>query len=500
MRLIKQFFKSLALLDALAFIAGAALPFAFAPFACWPIAILSPALLLATWLHCSPQRAFWRGLLFGVGTFGIGTSWIFVSIHTYSNTLLVVALFITALFILILAGLIAVQGFLLTRYFPENNWRKLLLAFPASWVLFEWVRSWIFTGFPWLFLGYSQMSSPLRGLAPLLSVYGVSFATVWTSAALVSLFYSFPKRVKLTVGVLLLVMWVGCAVLTTIHWTQPQGKPLQVSLIQGNIPILMKWDVAQLQKTLLLYKNLTEQHWDSQIIVWPEAAVTLYNIQAQTYLNQLAAAAKQHQTAILTGIPIFLKEGAYNGMIGLGEGNGVYLKRHLVPFGEYIPLQGWLGSLLQFLDIPMSNFRSGPSEQAPLTAHGIPIAPFICYEIAYPNQVLADFPEAQLIVVVTEDGWFGKSFASAQQLQIGQMRALETGRYLLSATNTGITAIINPQGQIISQAPHFQTAVAMGKVQAMKGRTPVMYGNIYPCLILMALLLLVARTGRRQND
>jgi apolipoprotein N-acyltransferase len=491
--LIKQFFKSLSVLDGLALIAGMALPFAFAPFECWPLALLSPALLLATWLPCSPQRAFWRGLLFGIGLFGVGASWVFVSIHTYGNTLLPVALFITAGFILILAGLIAVQGFLFTYYFPKNNGRKLLLAFPASWVLFEWVRSWILTGFPWLFLGYSQMASPLRGLAPLVSVYGVSFATAWTSAVLVSLFYNFPKRLKLFIGIGLLGLWLGCAALTTIHWTQPLGKPLKVSLIQGNVPILMKWDVAQLQKTLLLYKKLTEQHWDSQIIVWPEGAITLYNTHAQIYLNQLKNAANYHKTAILTGIPIFLEDRAYNGMVVLGEGDGIYLKRHLVPFGEYIPLQSWLGGLLQFLNLPMSNFRSGPSEQVLLNAHEIPIAAFICYEIAYPNLVLREFPEAQLIVVVTEDGWFGKSFASAQQLQIGQMRALETGRYLLSATNTGITAIINPQGQIIHQAPPFQTAVATETIQAMTGRTPVMYGNIYPCIILIMILLLIAR-------
>jgi apolipoprotein N-acyltransferase len=486
-------------LDLLALLAGTALPFAFAPFQCWIIAILSPALLLTTWLPSTPKRAFWRGLLFGIGLFSVGASWIFVSIHTYGNTLLAVAILITVLFILFLAAWIGIQGWFLTYCFPQNNWHKLLLAFPASWVLGEWIRSWILSGFPWLFLGYSQINSPLRGLAPILSVYGVSFATAGTSAAVVTLFYIFSKRLKLTVGILLFGIWLGCGLLTTIRWTQPQGAPLTASLIQGNVPILMKWDVAQLQKTLMLYKNLTQQHWDSQIIVWPEAAITLYNSQAQTYLTQLAAEANKHHTAIITGIPIFSDNDAYNGMITVGAGKGVYLKRHLVPFGEYIPLQNWLGGLLQFLNLPMSDFRSGPSHQPPLQVHGILVAPFICYEIAYPNQVLADFPAAQLMVVVTEDGWFGKSFAAAQQLQISQMRALETGRYVLSATNTGITAIINPQGKIISTAPHFQTRVATGTVRAMIGSTPVMYGNIYPCIILMVILLGVAR-GKQDGE
>jgi apolipoprotein N-acyltransferase len=483
--------------DVIALIAGALLPLAFAPFRFYLLAIFSTALLLITWLPATPKRAFLRGWLFGVGMYGVGVYWVYISLHVYGYSSPFFAGLTTALLIILFAFYPAVQGYLLNRIFPANSLSKCILAFPASWVLLEWIRTWLFTGFPWLLIGYSQINSPLRGLAPIFGVYGVSFAVVFTSAAFVAIFYFKNTRWRVTLIILIVLIWIISGLLTKIHWTQPQDGKIKVSLVQGNIPQELKWQSSQIQNILNTYPLLTEQHWDSDIIIWPEAAIVITNVDAKPYLDQIDSLAKKHNVAIITGIPIYKDSKFYNGIIVLGKGSGTYLKHHLLPYGDYIPFRSFINLFDKYVQIPMSGFSHGPKFQPNLIAHGINIAPFICYEIVFPAEVRRSLPQAQLLVLVTDDSWFGRSIASAQHLEMGQMRSLETGRYLLFTSNTGITAVIDPQGKLQAIAPTFTPYVLTSQVQAMNGATPFVLWGSYPVLIGSLLLLIFAAIYRR---
>lgn len=456
----------------IALLAGGILPLAFAPFGYYPIAFVAPAILLFLWKNNSPKAAALNGFLFGIGFFGIGVSWVYISIHTYGNTSPLLAGLITALFILYLALFPTIQGLLLNYFFKKNNALKLLLAFPLTWVLFEYLRGWLITGFPWLLLGYSQIDSTLGNLAPIFGVHGISFAIVLISGVLIFLWQSKNKTTRLSVIITLLGLWLGTSALNKIHWVKPEGKLIQVTLIQGNIPQAMKWQEDQLQNILATYTQLTQQHWDSQIIVWPEAAIPNFQHQVTNFINQISVVAAKNHTNIITGIMVAEDHKFYNGIITLGKNHRTYRKRHLVPFGEYLPLENILGKLLKFFDIPMSNLSSGDTQQPSFIVNGITIAPFICYEIIYPDLVLDYLPQAQLLLTISDDSWFGKSIAAAQHLEMARMRSLETGRYQLMVTNNGITAIINHRGKIITRLAQFKRDTLTDQIQLMHGTTP----------------------------
>lgn len=479
------------------FLIGAALTLAFSPFHIWPIAILCPALLLFFWEGKTAKQAFWIGGLFGLGFFSTGVSWVYVSLHDYGQANAVLAGIMTFLMILVLVAYIALSGYLLNRYFntKKGDITRYILVFPSLWVLAEWCRGWVFTGFPWLFLGYSQTDTPLAGLAPIVSVFGVSWV-VASSAGLLTLLLLARKKSRenylpLFLAVLfILTLWVAGFVCKKIEWTQPDGAPISVSLVQGNIPQTLKWTPDQVAKTLLVYETLTQPFWGkSQIILWPEAAITLFQTQAAPYLQHLDTLAKKHHSTLITGIPLAEEGENYNGMIALGAGTGSYKKRHLVPFGEFIPLRFLFAWLNDYVQIPMSDFSRGARYQPLIEANHIPIAAFICYEIAYPSEVIDALPAGKLLVAISDDSWFGKSIAPPQHVQIAQMRALETGRYLLMGTNDGVTAIIDAKGQIVQAAPAFEATVLQAEVQPMSGATPWVRIGIYPVMGMMIILL-----------
>lgn len=488
--------------DSLALLFGMLLTLAFAPFHLFPLAIISPAVLLGTWLNASPKKAFWRGWLFGVGLFSTGVSWVYISIHTYGNTSPILAGLITALFIALLALFPALNGYLLNRYFPLNNSAKRVYAFPAIWVFLEWVRSWIVSGFPWLLIGYSQINNSfLKGYAPIFSVFGVSLAVLLCSSLLVNILIALKNKQRLdaimSLAQLILISAVG-SVLSSIAWTHPTGQPIKVSLVQGNIPQSLKWLPEQIQPTLDRYEQLSQSHWDSNLVIWPESAVPITLQNAESFLENINSQAKQHQSTLITGIPIKADtNGYYNSVIALGNGEGVYLKRRLVPFGEYIPFQHWLGRIFDLLQVPMSDFIPGMNLSKPIYANGIKIATFICYEIAYPEQVLLNDESIGLLLAVSNDAWFGKSIAQAQHLETAQMRALELGRPLLFVANDGITAIINPKGKIQSSAPTHQTYVLTDLVQTTQGKTPWQRFAMDPILIIIFLFIITAIRRRK---
>lgn len=499
MNFIKHSLQSAWSKDILALIAGLILPFSFAPFGFYFLAFISPAILMMQWLAVTPKRAFWRGWLFGLGFYGVGVSWVFVSIHVYGYASIGFSLLATTVFVMGVALYPALQGYLLNRFFPHPSLLKILLAFPIIWLLIEWLRSWFLTGFPWLSVGYSQINSPLAGLAPIIGIYGISLVVTLISSLFVSLFYTQSHRNRAGLALIIMLIFVSSQLLRQINWTKPINAPIKVSLVQGNIPQEVKWQPEQIQHILLTYWQLTNKHWDSDLIIWPEAAITITNLDAKNFLQGLDQDAKAHHVTVITGIPILKTANYYNGIIALGLGQGEYLKRHLVPFGEYVPLRFIFDFFNHFVQIPMGDIAKGPAHQPELRMDGITIAPFICYEIIFPEEVLDSLPQAQMLLVVSDDSWFGTSIASAQHLEMGQMRALETGRYVLFSTNNGLTAIINPKGSIQSKIPAFTTAVLTGTAQGMHGRTPFVITGIYPLLIITFLLLIFGFYWARKN-
>lgn len=484
--------------DLLALGAGALLPLAFAPLDWYPLTFLALGTLFLLWRAVQPRRAFFRGWLFGVGLFGVGASWVFVSIHRYGNASAPLALLLTALFVVLLALFPALAGWLARRFGAGTI--GVALGFPAWWTLVEWMREWFLTGFPWLSVGYSQLDAPLGALAPVVGVYGVGAAAALTAGLGAAAFIG-RGRGRLLPLAGIAVLWAAAWGLGTITWTHPTGEPLTVSLVQGNVSQGVKWQPGELRAILERYADLTERHWDSRLIVWPETAVpAFYDQVSDGFLKPLAAVARRHGTALLIGVPVLGADGEryYNAVVRLGAGGAptFYYKHHLVPFGEYVPLHQYLDNLLRFLDIPWSNFSAGAAYQKPLKVAGRPIQTSICYEDAFPTEIIRYLPQTQLLVNVSDDAWFGDSLAPHQQLQIARMRARETGRYLLSDTNDGITAIVGPHGTVHARVPQFRRTVLTGTVRFMEGATPyVRWGNL-PAVILGALGALAAALVR----
>jgi len=475
------------LIDFVAFILGCSVPLAFAPVGWFWVGIVALSALLVLCHGISTKRAWWRGYVFGLGMFGVGVSWVSISFVQFSELPLIGTIAITSLFVLYLSLFPALVIWILNRSFTTYTLPSLLLVMPSLWVVSEWLRGWLFTGFPWLYIGYSQIDSPLSGFAPITGIYGLNWLVAMTAGVIVYV-YLYRKH-WLLLSVLLVAIWLSGAYFKTIEWTQPIDKPIDVVLLQGNVPQALKWE--EINYSLQLYFTMTQRDLGADLIIWPETAMPLYYEDAKPFLARLQQARETSGTEFMTGIIVQKTATTYlNAIISLSEQETFYYKNHLVPFGEYIPLSKYIGLLLNFFDVPMSEFSSGEYRQTPLRAVNQPIGASICYESAFSGQILQSVPEATLLVNVSNDSWFGHSLAPHQHLEIARMRALETGRYLMRSTNTGISAIINAQGQITAQSPQFQQYNLRAQVQPYQGATPyVQWGE--KLILAMILLLLV---------
>lgn len=491
----------------LAFICGAALPLAYAPFDWYPFALLCPALFFHLILGRPRRAAALRGYLFGLGMFGAGTSWVIVSIHEYGHTPLPLAGFMTLLFVAIMALYPALLAWIWSGWAPRLRRGMWIAALPVLWVSLEWLRGWLFTGFPWLNLGYSQTDTPLAGYAPWLGVYGVSYLTALSAALLLALWRWRGRRplwssAWMAVAVGVPAIWLGGVLAGLPEWSRPDGAPLKVALLQGNISQHQKWQPAYRRQTMVMYRDLSRQHWDKDLIVWPEAAVpAFYHAVEDAYLAPLAAEAKRTRTALVLGIPYKEGEGDaalhYNSVAALGRGAGLYHKRHLVPFGEYVPLQTILRPIGGMFNLPMSDFASGDGGDRLLDLGEHKAAPSVCYEAAFGEELRDGLERAGLLINVSNDAWFGDSLAPAQHLQMARMRALESARPLLRATNTGITAILAHDGRIVSALAQFQRGALSGELQPRRGLTPYAQLGNWPVLgFMLFIILVIGRAGR----
>lgn len=473
-------------------IAGALLPFALAPYHWWWLAILSPALLYAC-LHQRPARsAFLIGWSYGIGLWFFGAFWLYTSIHVYGDTPAYIAVAMIAFMAIAMGLFSAVQAWLYRRFFPETP-----LTFAPIWILFEWIKTWIFTGFPWLFAGYAFTNYGLDEYAPLFGIFGVSFVVILIAAAITECL--FGKRFWI---VPILLLLAGAWGAKQIEWvTKKADQPLSVSLIQGNIPQDLKWLVEYQAETLRIYATLSQTEWGRDLVIWPEASIPMFQIDIESFIKVIREHAEQRGSAWVTGIPYWdLKNSSeegkplyYNAIMASGaQSSGLYFKQRLVPFGEYIPFSGALSWVLPGVqdDVTLSGFSAGHDHQAPLLIKNHRLASAICYEVAYPNLTRLNAKDNDFLVTISNDAWFTGTAAPWQHLQMVQMRAKENGRWIVRATNTGVTAFINEQGHIVKQLPMNTRAVLRGDLPAMTGET--LYSRFGDWLILgFSLLLLI---------
>ena len=475
--------------DGFCLLAGAALPFAFAPYGLSFLAGLCLAGLFWEWMRSSPVRVLWRGWLFGLGMFGLGVSWVVNSFH-YNHIPLFPAVALTAVFVAFLALFPALFGWLAMRFRSRDDTRQLLLLLPVAWVLSEWGRGTLFTGFTWLQTGYSQVDTPLAGWAPLAGVYAMNWALALTAGVLVWL-VARPRRRWWQAMIIGLALWGGAAMLSTMQWSERAGLSLRAALIQGNISQDRKWKPEYRDSTLALYRDLTAQHWDADLIVWPETALPDVYEELGEYLDALGRDARAHRTDLLIGLPSLqpFPRRLYNSVVSVGTRRARYHKRHLVPFGEYLPLKPLFQPLVDLFGLPVSRFDRGLDAVNVLHVAGQPIGVSICYEATFGADIIEALPEATLLVNVSNDAWFGDSKAPHQHLQMARLRSRETGRYLLRATNTGVSAIIDPLGGVVTRSNQFATEVIEAVVVPMEGVTPyVKYGDRPMFLVLLVLL------------
>ncbi|MDP6264156.1 MAG: apolipoprotein N-acyltransferase [Pseudomonadales bacterium] len=488
--------------DVLALLAGCSLPLSFAPFDFWPAGLLSVLLLLACVDRVDPREAALRGFLYAFGMYGIGVSWIYVSIHIYGAAPPPLAVVMVLLFVVFLSPVQVLQCYLYARFF-RSGLLGPVLGFTSIWVLQEWVRSWLLTGFPWLYVGYGYLDTNVSNWAPLLGVFGVSYVVVLAAGVLYvgSKAYLNSTKVSRTGLVVPLLaaglLWFSGMALARVDWVRPAGQSLTVSAVQGNVDQATKWLPEMRIPLIDLYRQLSQDRWSSDIIVWPEAAITLFREQAGIYLNSLDATAKETNTTVITGImsrdPV---SGSYfNSVLALGEGSGIYHKRKLVPFGEYVPLEDQLRGLIKFFDLPLSNTATGLQQQLGLTAGPYKISTSVCYEVVYPELVRTSVAGADLLLTLSNDTWFGESIGPLQHMQIARMRALENGRYLIRATNNGVTAIVDHRGKISGTIPQFSRDVLTDTVQIMTGETPFSRWGSWPILIVCLMGLVWQRLG-----
>ena len=472
----------------LALLFGALLPFAFAPFDLWALAPLSLAGLFWLWSGVSPRAAWTLGYAFGLGMFCVGVSWIFVSMHHFGEAIVPVAGLITLVFAALMAVFPALAGWLSARLSTENSAARILIAMPLAWMLFELIRGEFLGGFPWLNLGASQIHSPLAGFVPIFGEYAASLAVVLSAALLVLLV---TRRTYLAVlGALLafVALWAGGMALRQIDWVEPAGEPLRVAIVQGNVEQSRKFDPQVFQATLNLYRRLSESVPDAKLIIWPETAVPDTVSAASSFLIEMQDLMRDRGQELVLGIFDQDRQGNYyNALLALPVEGGYYHKRHLVPFGEYLPLRFLIEPFKNLIQVPMSDLTSGKNQQPLLRLAGHPAGASICYEATLARKINTALPEAAFLINASNDAWFGDSLAPHQHLQIAAMRSLESGRWMVRATNTGISALINPHGEVVARTPQFEQAVLRGDITPMQGATPFVIFGAWPIWLLSVL-------------
>ncbi len=486
----------------LALAAGAVAVLGFAPFGYFWAGLLAMVLLNAALEGATAGQGFRRGWLFGVGLLGFGIAWIRISLSEFGNMPAWAADGLTVLMVAALALFYALVGWLYRLLARHPSWTGPVLVLPGFFVLSEWLRGWVFTGFPWLILGYTQIDGPLAPYAPVLGVYGISLL-IAVAAGLLWAMLRLSATGRLAALITLTLLWFAGHALERVEWTQPKGEPFTATVLQANIPQAIKWDPRERAAIMDAYVDLTLPHLKtSDLIVWPETAVPDFADQVrEVLLDPLAERARAEGVEIVLGIPVRDPETGryYNGLLAIGTQEDFYAKRHLVPFGEFIPFKAWLGPLGEMFEIPMSDFSAGDRPRPHLVVGKWVAGAAICYEDVFAAEVAQALPAAEFLVSVSNDAWFGDSLAPHQHLEMARMRALETGRDLVRATNTGISAIVDWRGRVVGQIAPFVRGSYTGQVQPRTGATPFVREGNRRAVGLACLLVIGAPLLRRRR-
>jgi apolipoprotein N-acyltransferase len=486
----------------LAMVAGAALPLAFAPFHQFWLAPVSYAALLYCWRGAAPRRAFGLGLAYGCASFGLGTYWTYIAVRIIGQAPVFVGVTLTVGLVLVLAAFIAVAGLVAARAFRTSGAVAWLATLPALFVLTEWLRGWLFTGFGWLSAGYSQTDSWLMGYAPLAGIHAMSLAVLITAGALLT-FWLGSHRERAVAAAVVAAVWLGGLALRDRELTQAKETPLEVALATAAIPQETKYDPEQLQPTLALYAELTSQSLGADLIIWPEAAIPIPIEYVSGWLESVRRRTGAQGGTLLLGalrtIPATgdAAETYENVLLALTDEPQVYVKRHLVPFGEQFPVPDFIRDWMRLMNLPYIDLGVGAADQPPLVVAGERLGITICYEDVFGAEQLRHLADTTLLVNVSNDGWFGESIAIPQHLQIARVRAAEAGRYLVRAANRGITAVIDPHGRVVETIEPFRPGLLRATVRGYTGATPyARVGNYLVVILALAALVAVYATTK----
>ena len=480
--------------------AGCLVPFSFAPFTIWPLGIAALIILALLIKDQSLKSVLLRCWYFGVGMYGLGVSWVYVSISGFGGAPAPLAACLVIIFVFSMAAVFSLPFYIFGRWFSRHP-LGLVIAFPASWLISEWLRTWLLTGFPWLFIGYGDLTNWLSGWAPIIGVMGLSLLSAVTAGWIAQTIYNPKKSTGLILGgITVAIIWVTGFALQKVEWTQVSSTPTSIAIVQPNISQEEKWQAEFRESTTDLLRIKTEPLWGHKIIIWPEAAVTQVYSDALPFLNEINRKASDSESGLITGI-IFddqEKDVYYNSVVTFGKAIGIHHKRRLVPFGEYVPIEA-LRNLIEFFNLPTSVISIGPEEQHGLKVDDILIAPSVCYEVAFPDLIAKNAVDSQLLMSVSNLGWFGDSLGRHQFMEMAQMRALETQHYYAYSTNNGPSAIFDRKGRVVAQTNAFEQTVLSSEIFAAYGTTPFMKLGSLPSVLISILGFIFLRIFDKKN-
>lgn len=538
----------------LAALLGAIQVFAFAPFAQWwvlyPSFIGIFLLLNQTLIH--GKKLFLVSFVFNLTMFICTLHWIYVSMDLFGGMPLIVSAFLIVLLCAYLALFPTFALWLSYKIPTQSNSIRLLMIVPSIWLITDWLRGWVLTGFPWAYLGYSHADTPLVGFAPILGVQGVTLAILLICASLTLLVIRNSMPLAASLIVLLIAGGYG---LKQLSFTTLQD-PISVKLVQGNIDQNKKWLTAHLPTSLYKYLQLsgiqiTPAILDSlmlgqnvkspsvvadlkasglsleetkyqqrvndnkELIIWPESAIAALEINMQAYLQLLSPVLEANNKSLITGIINYnvFDKSYLNSIIMLGklpEGLGYsevspnrYAKHQLLPIGEFVPFEDLLRPLAPYFNLPMSSFKRGGAIQENLRSSETSLAPALCYEIAFPELLRQNIhKDTGVILTLSNDAWFGDSIGPHQHLEIARMRAIEFAKPVLRSTNNGITAIFNDKGEEMGRLPQNVAAVLSQEIQPAYGETPYQRFGQLPlfifCFLSFAGALLLNNKGHQK--
>ena len=486
----------------IALIAGVALPLAYAPFGFGPVAFASIAALFWCVREANPKHAAWLGALYGFGSFGFGVHWIYYSLHLFGAAIAPLAALLTLLFVLVLCLFPMATCWLYARLVrPSGGALIHVFLFAGLWLGSELIRDSLFGGFPWLALGYSQIATVFSGYAPVIGVYGIGWVIVVFACSMVVIVAVRQRFTRVVCAALVALLAITANVLYPKQWTTPTENTFNVRLVQGNIKQELKFSRERLASSLRKYVELTRQSpVATDVVIWPETAIPTYWHRIEESLRPFTQEMMAREIEVLSGV--FYKDDqdrSYNSFVQLGGAQAVYSKRHLVPFGEFMPFRFLLEPIAQFIQIPMSDLTASAQPIKPMQIKGEQLGLSICYEDVFGDEMRDWLPASTVLVNVSNDAWFGDSIAPHQHQEIAQMRAREFARPLIRVTNTGISSSINYRGQLEGTIAHAVEGALDVAVQPRTGSTPYTRWGDLPLtgLALVTVLLGWAASRRR---